>query len=72
MNDKNLEPIMMKTGQGTILVCPYCKNPIPKPFSYQDGNNRVWKKTACDVCGRVFALDGPYRSHAEANPTVFK
>ena len=67
-----LQPRRIQTSNGFVEVCPYCNNPIPPAYSFQDDANRIWSKLACERCGITFKLDGPFRSHQEANPRVFK
>jgi hypothetical protein len=74
MNQPNQpqQPIKMRAGNGIIEVCPHCSTPVPPAHSYQDAGNQVWLKKACPTCNAVFSLEGPFRSHGEANPTVYK
>lgn len=64
--------IRRKLGNKVVEVCGKCHHPMPQPFSFQAADNMIYKKYACENCGWVIRIDGPFRSHIEANPRPFK
>ena len=64
--------VRMQTGSGSIEVCSQCQVPVPPKSSYEDASGRIWARVVCPVCNTVFKMDGPFRTHGEANPKVFK
>ena len=64
---------VMQTQDGNrIEVCSNCKTPVPPAHSFQDASNQVWRKRSCPSCQAIFTMEGPFRDHQSANPTVFK